>query len=89
MLSSSNDLIDHYDEAARFCRVIHDDANGAFFQALWTMNSTTAATWKPGCSSWAGAGRRGYARYGPKAPIRPRSPLQSHLLSAALPLPLQ
>ena len=57
-------LIDHYDEAARFCQVIHDDTNGAFFQALLDDERHHSRDLEAWLQQLGGRRRRGYARYG-------------------------
>ena len=56
-------LIDHYDEATRFCRMIHDDANGAFFQALLDDEQHHGEELEAWLNQLGGRRRRGYARY--------------------------
>ena len=56
-------LIDHYDEASRFCHVIHDEANGAFFQALLEHEQQHSHDLEAWLQQLGGRRRRGYALY--------------------------
>ncbi|WP_094587513.1 ferritin-like domain-containing protein [Vulcanococcus limneticus] len=62
-------LVAHYDEATRFCELIGDGANGAFFRALWeeeTHHGEELAAW---LQELGGPRRRpGYQAYGRRAP---------------------
>ncbi|MFM8275607.1 MAG: ferritin-like domain-containing protein [Cyanobium sp.] len=62
-------LIDHYDEAVRFCQLIGDSDNGSFFSALLEderQHGEELATW---LRSLGGARRRsGYAAYSLRSP---------------------
>ena len=47
------DLVNHYAEAARFCLLIGDDANEAFFRDLWSdeqHHADAIARWLRSCS---------------------------------------
>ena len=66
-------LIDHYDEATRFCRMIHDDANGAFFQALLDDEQHHGEELEAWLNQLGGRRRRGYARYGGSRELRARA----------------
>jgi bacterioferritin len=63
-------LVDHYDEATRFCRVINDDANGAFFQALLEDEQHHSSDLEAWLQQLGGRRRRGYARYGASTATR-------------------
>ncbi len=56
-------LVDHYAEATRFCAVIHDDANGAFFQALLEDEQHHSRDLEAWLQQLGGRRRRGYALY--------------------------
>ncbi|MBM5807103.1 MAG: bacterioferritin [Cyanobacteria bacterium M_surface_10_m2_179] len=57
-------LVDHYAEATRFCHVIHDDANAAFFQVLLDDEQHHGEELQAWLKQLGGPRRRGYARYG-------------------------
>jgi bacterioferritin len=63
-------LVDHYDEATRFCRVINDGANGAFFQALLEDEQHHSRDLEAWLQELGGRRRRGYARYGASTATR-------------------
>ncbi|QVV68018.1 bacterioferritin [Synechococcus sp. LA31] len=65
-------LIDHYDEASRFCRVIHDEANAAFFQALLEDEQNHSRDLEAWLLQLGGRRRRGYALYATNADRRDR-----------------
>ena len=56
-------LVDHYAEAARFCAVINDQANGAFFQSLLEDEQHHSADLEAWLQQLGGRRRRGYALY--------------------------
>jgi bacterioferritin len=57
-------LIRHYDEASRFCQLINDQANGAFFAALLEDEQHHGRELEAWLQELGGRRRRGYARYG-------------------------
>ena len=61
-------LISHYDEATRFCKLIGDQANAAFFAALLEDEQHHGRDLEAWLQELGGRRRRGYARYG--APAR-------------------
>ena len=63
-------LVDHYDEASRFCALIHDDANGSFFQSLLEDEQHHSRDLEAWLQQLGGRRRHGYARYGAKTPTR-------------------
>ena len=56
-------LVDHYAEAARFCAVINDQANGAFFQSLLEDEQHHSRDLEAWLQQLGGRRRRGYALY--------------------------
>lgn len=56
-------LVDHYAEASRFCTVIHDTDNRAFFQALLEDEQHHSRDLEAWLQELGGRRRRGYARY--------------------------
>ncbi|MFZ9768989.1 MAG: ferritin-like domain-containing protein [Vulcanococcus sp.] len=60
-------LVSHYDEAARFCRLINDQANGAFFQALLEDEQHHMADLEAWLKELGGRRPRGYSRYGQRS----------------------
>ena len=65
-------LVNHYDEATRFCAVINDEANGAFFSALLEDEQHHSQELEAWLQELGGRRRRGYARYGSPQPRRDR-----------------
>jgi bacterioferritin len=63
-------LVDHYDDAARFCRVINDESNGAFFQALLEDEQHHSQDLEAWLKELGGRRPRGYARYGASSTAR-------------------
>ena len=61
-------LIDHYDEASRFCQLVGDQANGEFFAALLEDEQHHGRDLEAWLQELGGRRRRGYARYGAMAP---------------------
>jgi bacterioferritin len=57
-------LIRHYDEASRFCQLINDQANGAFFSALLEDEQHHGRELEAWLEELGGRRRRGYALYG-------------------------
>ena len=57
-------LINHYDEASRFCQLIGDQENGAFFSALLEDEQHHGRELEAWLQELGGRRRRGYARYG-------------------------
>ena len=57
-------LVEHYAEATRFCRLIHDQDNAAFFQALLDDEQHHGEELDAWLKQLGGPRRRGYARYG-------------------------
>jgi bacterioferritin len=57
-------LINHYDQAARFCAVIGDQRNGDFFRALLEDEQHHGRELEAWLQELGGRRRRGYARYG-------------------------
>ena len=57
-------LISHYDEATRFCQLIGDEANAAFFAALLDDEQHHGRDLEAWLQELGGRRRRGYARYG-------------------------
>ena len=60
-------LVDHYAEATRFCNLINDEANAAFFQALLEDEQHHSRDLEAWLHELGGRRRRGYARYGGNA----------------------
>ena len=55
------DLIDHYGQAVRFCVLIGDSSNGAFFRALWEeeqRHGEELSAWIQTLSPYGGYGDR-------------------------------
>jgi len=57
-------LIRHYDEASRFCDLIQDQVNAAFFRALLEDEQHHGRELEAWLQELGGRRRRGYARYG-------------------------
>ena len=57
-------LISHYDEATRFCKLIGDQANAEFFAALLEDEQHHGRDLEAWLQELGGRRRRGYARYG-------------------------
>ncbi|NDG74346.1 MAG: bacterioferritin [Synechococcaceae bacterium WB8_1B_136] len=66
-----NQLIAHYAEATRFCKLLRDQSNEAFFQSLWDEEQHHGEELNAWLRELGGPRRHGYARYG--APRAPRS----------------
>jgi bacterioferritin len=56
-------LIEHYAEATRFCALLRDQANEAFFQSLWDEEQHHGEELNAWLQELGGPRRRGYARY--------------------------
>jgi bacterioferritin len=66
-------LIEHYAEATRFCALLRDEANGAFFQSLLEDEQHHGQELQAWLQQLGGPRRRGYGRYvSTTAPQRPR-----------------
>ncbi|MEY2644812.1 MAG: hypothetical protein RLZZ611_1461 [Cyanobacteriota bacterium] len=57
-------LIQHYDQAVRFCSLIGDQNSGAFFQALLEDEQHHGQELEAWLQQLGGRRRRGYARFG-------------------------
>ena len=57
-------LIDHYDQASRFCALIGDQANGDFFRALLEDEQHHGRDLEAWLQELGGRRRRGYGLYG-------------------------
>jgi bacterioferritin len=66
-------LIDHYSEASRFCRLINDQANQAFFEALLSDEQHHSADLETWINQLGGRRARGYGRYGAGRPAPARA----------------
>ena len=56
-------LINHYAEATRFCAVIRDEANAAFFQSLWDEEQHHGEELDAWLRELGGGRSRGYGAY--------------------------
>jgi bacterioferritin len=66
-------LVEHYAEATRFCALIHDQDNGAFFQALLDDEQHHGEELEAWLKQLGGRRRRGYARYGGSRDLHARA----------------
>ena len=57
-------LVNHYDEAVRFCRVVNDQNNAAFFQSLLEDEQHHMQDLETWLNELGGRRPRGYGRYG-------------------------
>ena len=57
-------LVRHYDEAVRFCRLLNDQNNAAFFQYLLEEEQHHMQDLKTWLKELGGRRSRGYGRYG-------------------------
>ena len=57
-------LVNHYDEAVRFCRVVNDQNNAAFFQSLLEDEQHHMQDLEAWLNELGGRRPRGYGRYG-------------------------
>jgi len=57
-------LIHHYDQASRFCELVGDQSNGAFFRSLLEDEEHHGRELEAWLQQLGGRRRRGYARYG-------------------------
>jgi bacterioferritin len=62
-LDLEQQLIDHYDEASRFCRLIGDEANGEFFSNLLEDEQHHSKALTAWLQELGGPRRRGYGLY--------------------------
>jgi bacterioferritin len=66
-------LIDHYDQASRFCRLIGDQSNAEFFTALLEDERHHGQDLEAWLQELGGPRRRGYGLYGSRRSVLDRA----------------